>query len=128
MMVRQNLVYADLVRLPYSQWLMKEDRYEEALRILKQMGRSDLSMDMYLTLADNSLEQGNFADASLYCHEVSLLYLKLVDNLKTPDPREARNLEQYRLARARSQIYAAYSKIVNFVESPFCSNSENTLF
>ncbi len=41
----------DILKLPYAQYLTKNDRYEEALKAFKQLGRHDLTTNMLKTLS-----------------------------------------------------------------------------
>lgn len=52
---RQNKELLEMAKLPYANFLMKNDRYEEALKVYKNLGRHDLTQKMLITLGNNSV-------------------------------------------------------------------------
>lgn len=43
---KQNKQLLEIAKLPYAEWLLKQDRYEEALKAFKSVGRYDLTTKM----------------------------------------------------------------------------------
>ena len=75
---KQNAELLDMVKLPYADWLCKNDRYEEALRAFKNLGRYDLTTKMLQTLSQNAVTENRFDDAAYYFWVLATESLKLV--------------------------------------------------
>ena len=73
-----------MVKLPYAEHLCREDRYEEALRAFKSLGRYDLTIKLLNTLSKNAVMENRFEDAAYYYHVLSIESLKLIKNAKDP--------------------------------------------
>ncbi len=73
-----------MVKLPYAEHLCREDRFEEALRAFKSLGRYDLTIKLLNTLSKNAVIESRFEDASYYYHVLSMESLKLIRNAKEP--------------------------------------------
>lgn len=53
-------------KVPYAQYLMKNDRFEEALKAFKAAGRYDLTTKMMKELSANCVEERRFEDSATY--------------------------------------------------------------
>ena len=79
---KQNQALLEMVKLPYAEYLCRNDNFEEALRAFKSLGRYDLTMKLLNTLSKNAVVENKFEEASLYFHVLSLESLKLVKNAR----------------------------------------------
>lgn len=64
MLGKQNPVMADLIWLPYADWLSAHDKFEEALQTYKKAGRPDLSLRILEFLTHNAVIEKRFQDAA----------------------------------------------------------------
>jgi intraflagellar transport protein 122 len=55
-----------MAKLPYAEYLLKNDRYSDALRAFKGAGRYDLTTKMMKEMSSNCVEERRFEDASQY--------------------------------------------------------------
>jgi intraflagellar transport protein 122 len=53
-----------LAKLPYANYLLKNDKYEEALRAFKKISRPDLTNRLINSLSKNAVNEKRFIDAS----------------------------------------------------------------
>lgn len=74
-----------MVKLPYANYLCKSDRYEEALRAFKNLGRHDLTTKMLYTLSENAAGENRFDDAANYYFVLATENLSLIKNYKKPN-------------------------------------------
>jgi intraflagellar transport protein 122 len=74
----------EIVKLPYANWLSKQDRYDEALKAYKNVGRHDLTTNLLKNLTKNAVEEKRFDDASYYYWILATENLKLVKNARQP--------------------------------------------
>jgi intraflagellar transport protein 122 len=54
------------VFLSYAEWLVSQDRYEEAMEAFKKCGRIDLSRKVLTELTENAVNEKRFKDAGYY--------------------------------------------------------------
>jgi intraflagellar transport protein 122 len=54
------------VFLSYAEWLVSQDRYEEAMEAFKKCGRIDLSRKVLTELTENAVNERRFKDAGYY--------------------------------------------------------------
>ena len=52
--------------MPYAKWLMKNDKYEEALRAFRELGAYEQLGKMLTTLSDNAIVEKRYEDAGQY--------------------------------------------------------------
>ena len=107
------------VFLPYADWLVSEDKYEEAIGAYKKAGRKDLGIKILNELLMNCVQENRFKDASYYSWKIFKEY-DAVDN--DDDEQQAFEWQQ------RADIYYAYSTIHSFITEPFTSYQTETLF
>lgn len=62
----------ELAKVPYADYLLKSDRYEDALKAYKSAGRYDISMKMTKDMAKNCLEEKRYHDASQYLWNLAI--------------------------------------------------------
>lgn len=54
---RQNKELLEIAKVPYANYLLLSDRYEDALKAYKSAGRFDISMKMTKDMAKNCIEE-----------------------------------------------------------------------
>jgi intraflagellar transport protein 122 len=52
---KQNKELLEMAKLPYANFLLKHDRYEEALRAFKKINRPDLTLKIINSFSKNSV-------------------------------------------------------------------------
>ncbi len=62
----------EIAKLPYAEYLLKNDRYEEALRAFKSAGRFDLTTKMMKEISNNCVNERRFEEASHYFWELAI--------------------------------------------------------
>ena len=53
-----------IAKLPYAEYLLRSDRYEDSLRAYKAAGRYDITTKMMKEMSANCVEEHRFEDAS----------------------------------------------------------------
>ncbi|XP_024523366.1 intraflagellar transport protein 122 homolog isoform X2 [Selaginella moellendorffii] len=101
------------VNLPYAQWLISRDRFEDAHLVYRQAGRPDLSERLFAQLIENAVKEKRFKDAA---HSSWLLGM----DGKSED-------EEHRRLRLCADIYYAYSYIDQSISEPFRTTLPETL-
>lgn len=104
------------VFLPYAEWLIMQDRCEDAIQAYKKAGRQDLARKVLEELTLNAVTESRFKDASYYYW---LLSKEMCDGT---DARYQLECEH------NADLYYAYSCIHNYVTDPFTSQSPELLF
>ena len=125
---RQNKELLEMAKLPYANFLMKNDRYEEALKVFKNLGRSDLTQKMLVNLGTNAVSEKRFLEAARYYWTMAVEQLRLVKDLKNPSVEDRALLNKHNELRNISEIYYVYNSISTFVESPFFTSSDSALY
>lgn len=103
------------VFLPYAEWLVVEDRYEEAMQAYKKAGRKDLSRKVLQELTKNAVLEFRFKDAAYY-------YWMLSREAEDDDPSTQSAWEH------KADLYFAYASVHAFVTDPFTSHQPEMLF
>lgn len=101
--------------LPYAEWLVSQDRYEDAMLAYKKAGRRDLSRNVLEELTYNAVSESRFKDAAYYFWMLS----------KDPD---SDNMKLQADWERKADLYFAYSTIHAYVTDPFTSHQPETLF
>lgn len=105
------------VFLPYAEWLVKEDRYEEAISAFRKAGRSDLGRQLLEELTFNAISESRFKDAGYYYWLLSKGELDANSN--------ALKLAEY---EHKADLYYAYASVHAFIMDPFTSHLPESLF
>lgn len=71
-LAKQNQQYMDMLRLPYAEYLFKNDRYEDALRVYRQIKRPDISNRILQQMADNAVNENRYKQASHFYHNLAI--------------------------------------------------------
>ncbi len=103
--------------LPYAEWLVAQDEYEDAMQAYRKAGRGDLARKVLEELTHNAVLESRFKDAAYYYWLLS---------------READHTKEDQLIQIeyehKADLYFAYSSIHAFVTDPFTSQQPEMLF
>ena len=103
------------VFLPYAEWLVLQDEYEEAIAMFKKAGRNDLGRRVLEELTFNAVVESRFKDASYFYFLLS----------KEADPGDDAAKIEY---EKKADVYYAYYSVHTFVTDPFTTHLPETLF
>lgn len=103
------------VFLPYAEWLVSTDRYEDAMQAYRKAGRKDLARKVLEELTSNAVSETRFKDAAYYYWMLS----------KESDGEDHALQSEY---EHKADLYYAYSSIHTYITSPFTSYQEDMLF
>ena len=146
------------VFLSYAEWLVSQDRYEEAMEAFKKCGRIDLSRKVLTELTENAVNEKRFKDAGYYywmlAKEIEQEVTVLGESGSTASKNEKKPTSQgskeskgeaesssNELVRKldtlaglqseyehKADLYFAYASIHSFVTDPFTSFQPEMLF
>ena len=119
MLANQNPIFKALIKLPYAEWLCKNDRFEEALKVYKSMGRPDLSTKILKQLSENATIESKFRDAAYFFWVLATDNLSCVKNYKSPSAEDKIFLLKFQENSEIADIYHAYSIVHSFIDEPF---------
>ncbi|KAF4738243.1 hypothetical protein FOZ62_023579, partial [Perkinsus olseni] len=105
-LARSHPELAEDIFLPWGNWLMSNDRYEEAYEAFEKAGRSDLSSEMLRQLMDLSAEQKLFKQAAIYAWK------------KAKSAAVRGDVDGSIQSKVQSDVYLAYSDVVSHIEGP----------
>ena len=101
--------------LPFAEWLVSEDRHDEAMTAYKSAGRLDLSQKVLADLTGNAISENRFKDAAYYFYILS----------KDSDLNSSEAQAEY---ERKADLYYAYSNVHEYTTNPFTSHQAETLF
>ena len=101
--------------LPFAEWLIGQDKYEDAMTAFKGAGRTDLARKVLHDLTSNAIRESRFKDAAYF------LYM-----LSKESEGEERGLQAE--CERKADLYYAYAAVHEYVTSPFTSHQPETLF
>lgn len=116
-----------LVFLPYAEFLVSQDLYEDAMVAYKKAGRSDLAKKVLEELTFNAVNEARFKDAAYYYW---LLSKEGDDGQNIEDLSEEAIplVQQQAIYGQKADLYFAYSNVHAFVTDPFTSFQPEMLF
>ena len=112
------------VFLPYAEFLVSQDLYEDAMVAYRKAGRSDLAKKVLEELTFNAVSEARFKDAAYYYWLLS----KEGDDVDGPAETAALILQQQANYEQKADLYFAYSNVHAFVTDPFTSFQPEMLF
>jgi intraflagellar transport protein 122 len=59
-LAKQNEEFMDMLRLPYAEYLCKNDRFEDALKVYRKINRPDISQRILSQMACNAVDESRF--------------------------------------------------------------------
>lgn len=125
------------VFLSYAEWLVSQDRYEEAMDAFKKCGRLDLSRKVLNELTENAVIESRFKDAGYYYWMLAKEIETEINQINNPNNANNPNISKAKpdqLASLQSEfehkadLYYAFSNIHSFTTDPFTSFNHDMLF
>lgn len=101
--------------LPFAEWLVAQDRHEEAMAAYRKADRTDLSHKVLADLTSNAISENRFKDAAYYFYILS----------KESDINSPEAQAEY---ERKADLYYAYNNIHEYITNPFTSHQPETLF
>nr|CCA20383.1 PREDICTED: similar to WD repeat domain 10 isoform 2 putative [Albugo laibachii Nc14] len=115
------------VLVPYAEWLIVQDRFQDALDAYTKAHRQDKCVHLLQQLVVNAVEEKRFRDASYF-------HWRLADQKLMAIQKEATSEEEHALITSAmehetlSEIYFAYEMIFAFTNEPFTEYMPESLF
>ncbi|CAD8070453.1 unnamed protein product [Paramecium primaurelia] len=125
---RSNKQLLEIVKVPYANHLLQNDRYEDALKAYKSAGRYDITMKMTKDMAKNCIEEQRYHDASQYLWNLAIDCLSQINDYHNPTGDDINAIRQYQDYSDLADVYFAYQKIHSFIGEPFQPLSGETYF
>lgn len=131
--------------LPYAEWLLTQDKYDEAINAFKKANRYDLSHKVLNELTFNSIVECRFKDAAYYYWlmskeltttlntNISILNSKKSSSLSDEEREKLKIIQQENMLKQleyehNSDLYYAYSHIHAYITDPFTNQHPDMLF
>jgi intraflagellar transport protein 122 len=132
---RDSVRRPDEVYVPYAQWLVTQDRFDDALEAYTRARRPDQCCRLLCQLIDNAVDERRFRAAAYYHWRLCEQQMKtIVDpTQQSGDAVELNEEQRARLAEAMenellSELYYAYAMIYAFTDEPFTTLLPESLF
>ncbi|CAD8208598.1 unnamed protein product [Paramecium pentaurelia] len=125
---RSNKELLEIAKVPYADYLLLNDRYEDALKAYKSAGRFDITMKMTKDMAKNCIEEQRYHDASQYLWNLAIDCLNQIQDYKNPSGDDVKAITQYHEYSDLADVYYAYQKIHSFICEPFQPLSGESYF
>jgi len=115
--------YAPQVYLPYAQWLVENDRFDEAQEAYKAAGQAGRSLELLRTLTHNAVLEHRYEAAGHY------LWLLAKESLVAAGERpSAQALDDFFRQRRTADQYFSYQSIHKYTDEPFTALTPDTVF
>lgn len=92
---KQNRELLELAKLPYANYLLKNDKYEDAIRAFKKINRQDLTANLLKSLSSNAVGEKRFVDAARQYWSMAIEELKLCKDLKSMNEETTKNYKKF---------------------------------
>ncbi|KAI9985818.1 hypothetical protein PInf_024591 [Phytophthora infestans] len=132
---RDSVRRPDEVFVPYAQWLVTQDRFDDALEAYTRAQRPDQCCKLLCQLIDNAVRERRFRAAAYYHWRLCEQQMKTVfsPQQQVEDGKELSEEQRYRLAEATenellSELYYAYAMVYAFTDEPFTTLQPESLF
>ena len=66
----------ELAKLPYANYLLRNDKYEDAIRAFKKINRQDLTANLLKSLSSNAVNEKRFIEAARQYWSMAIEELK----------------------------------------------------
>uniref|UniRef100_A0A5S6QUQ4 Intraflagellar transport protein 122 homolog n=2 Tax=Trichuris muris TaxID=70415 RepID=A0A5S6QUQ4_TRIMR len=113
--------------LKYADWLIENDRFEEASKAYRKAGSQSQAVFVLEQLADNAVDENRFDDAAYLFWLLSMQYIG-----GAMDDNDAENygsfIKNFYDNQEKARIYYAYDYVFKYVEEPFTLLSAEILF
>ena len=102
LLLEEQPSFASRVYFPYAQWLVEQDRFEEAQAAFKQAGQASRSLELLRTLTHNAVLEHRYQDAGHH------LWNLAKETLATaPDRVPMETLKEFERCRRTAEQYYA---------------------
>ncbi|GMF31371.1 unnamed protein product [Phytophthora lilii] len=130
---RDSVRRPDEVFVPYAQWLVTQDRFDDALEAYTRAQRPDQCCNLLCQLIDNAVSERRFRSAAYYHWRLCEQQMKTITDPKQTGEVELNEEQRARLAAALenellSELYYAYAMIYAFTDEPFTTLLPESLF
>lgn len=129
--VKQNPELKSVLYIPYAEWLIKKDRFEEAREAYKEANDMRKAVKLIEKLTNNAINEKRFKDAAFFYWRLSVEHLSFITDCMKPTQEDAENFSQYEEYKNLAEIYYCYYKIHRYAELPFLlptPNYEESIF
>ena len=92
MLGKQNRELLELAKIPYANFLLKNDKYEEALRAFRKINRPDLTHKIIDAFSKNAVNERRFLDAARQYWALAAEEIKAVKDLRSPSLHHSQRL------------------------------------
>jgi intraflagellar transport protein 122 len=124
-LAKQNPELQPQIYLPYAEWLVSQDRFEEAQDAFKQAQRPDVALRLLERMTRNYIVQRRFTAAARYYWKLSIEHLHLVQDCLNPTPQCSQHYLLYEQLKQKAEAYYAYDCVRRYVEEPFHVTASN---
>ena len=124
----KNPKLANMVSIPYAQYLTKNDRFEEAIEAYKRAKRPDLSQQILTQLSKNAAVERRFKDAGHFFWLLAVESLKQIKDARKPNEDDREHIKHFEEYNQQAEVYVAFDKVAEFIEEPFKRNSGDTSY
>ena len=121
--------------LPYAEWLVAQDRYEEAMSAFKKSQRIDLAKKVLEELTANAVAECRFKDAAYYFWMLSKETETELQQMSSAESAQGVAKDALQLHaqlqfeyELKADLYFAYASVHSFVTDPFTSQQPEMLF
>lgn len=118
----------DLLYLPYTTYLMENDRFEEAQEALSKAEKQNEAVSLLAQLTSSALSMKRFKDASYYHWLQAKAYLKEAKQLSEGSEAMKESIYMFHWHIKNSEIYYVYQHIHSFINLPFTGQLPETMF
>jgi intraflagellar transport protein 122 len=127
---RDRVQKPEQVYVPYAEWLITQDRFDDALDAYTRAVRPDQCVELLVQLIQNAVSERRFQDASFYHWRLCDQKLRLV---KAVSPDEMSDQDSALVASALesefySELYWAYAMVFAYTDEPFTTLLPEALF
>ena len=123
--VKQNPDLKSLLYVPYAEWLISKDKFEEAKEAYKEANNLQQGLKLMERLTNNAIDEKRFHDAASFFWKLALEHLCLIKDCMKPTHEDAEHFSSYESFKGLSEIYYAYTKINRYAELPFLLPTPN---
>ncbi|CEM25386.1 unnamed protein product [Vitrella brassicaformis CCMP3155] len=123
--------HAHAIHLPWAEWLVTQDGFDEARAAYAQAGRRDLSLSLLHTLTTNAVTERRFKDAARYYWSLAVESVQSAESAtgSSHDDEMARRrgVSQFWEYRRYGELYYAFAMIHSFMREPFTQHTQEQL-
>ena len=84
-----------MAKLPYANYLLKNDKYEDAIRAFKKINRQDLTANLLKSLSGNAVNEKRFVDAARQYWSMAIEELKAARDIRALSEEGKAHMKKY---------------------------------